>query len=260
MFPGLGTEYRQLSTGVMTWVKICGMTNLEDALIAVDAGADAVGFVFYEKSPRCVTVEMAREIVQKLPESVEKVGVFVGDSDPDLVRAVREIGLTGLQHYVMSESDQSGGPGKTTGPEVLPKTFRFLHALPISHMLEAGAEVEGLAKYFEHLQEVLGRPDFPEGAFDTFVFDSGAGQEPGGTGKTFDWAKVRPIAEGMRRGSVKLVVAGGLTAQNVSEAIEVLHPWGVDVVSGVEARPGKKDPEKVRAFVRAVREMDRKVS
>jgi phosphoribosylanthranilate isomerase len=234
------------------------MTNLEDALVAVDAGADAVGFVFYEKSPRCVTVETAREIVEKLPESIEKVGVFVGDSDPNLARAVREIGLTGLQHYVMSETGES--PKKATGQEVLPKTFRFLHALPISRMLEAGVEVEGLAKYFEHLQEVLGRPDFPEGAFDTFVFDSGAARTPGGTGKTFDWAKVRPIAEGMRRGSVKLVVAGGLTAQNVSEAIEVLRPWGVDVASGVEARPGKKDPEKVWAFVRAVREYDRKAS
>jgi phosphoribosylanthranilate isomerase len=242
----------------MTWIKICGMTNLEDALVAVDAGADAVGFVFYEKSPRYVTVETAREIVEKLPESVEKVGVFVGDSDPDLAGAVREIGLTGLQHYVTSETGES--PQKASGREVLPKTFRFLHALPISRMLEAGAEVEGLAKYFEHLQEVLGRPDFPEGAFDTFVFDSGVARTPGGTGKTFDWTKVRPIAEGMRRGSVKLVVAGGLTAQNVSEAIEVLRPWGVDVASGVEARPGKKDPEKVRAFVRAVREYDRKAS
>ena len=81
---------------------------------------------------------------------------------------------------------------------------------------------------------------------------------PGGTGKKFSWEKAVPIAKGMRRAGLKLVVAGGLNAKNVSEAIGILKPWGVDVVSGVEARPGKKDAEKVRAFVRAVRETDRK--
>src|SRR5690348_15695337 len=83
----------------MTWVKICGMTNLEDALVAVDAGADAVGFVFYEKSPRCVTVETAREIVEKLPESVEKVGVFVGDSAETVSKTLSHAGLTAAQIY-----------------------------------------------------------------------------------------------------------------------------------------------------------------
>jgi phosphoribosylanthranilate isomerase len=95
---------------------------------------------------------------------------------------------------------------------------------------------------------------------DTFVLDSGDLRNPGGTGKTFDWEKAVPISEGMRQGGVRLVVAGGLTPSNVVEAMEILKPWGVDVVSGVEASPGKKDPEKVRAFVRAVREMDRRAS
>ena len=95
---------------------------------------------------------------------------------------------------------------------------------------------------------------------DTFVLDSGDLRQPGGTGKTFDWKVALPIAEAMRKGGVKLVVAGGLTPQNVGDAIEILKPWGVDVVSGVESTPGKKDPEKVRAFVRAVREIDRKTS
>jgi phosphoribosylanthranilate isomerase len=96
---------------------------------------------------------------------------------------------------------------------------------------------------------------FTEGLMDAFGFllDSGDLMMPGGTGKTFSWEKAVPIAEGMRKGGVKLVVAGGLTAENVGEAIRILKPWGVDVVSGVEAKPGKKDPEKVRAFVRAVR-------
>jgi phosphoribosylanthranilate isomerase len=96
-----------------------------------------------------------------------------------------------------------------------------------------------------------------EGWLDTFVLDSGDLRAPGGTGKTFDWNKAAPIVEGMRQGGVKLVVAGGLTADNVSEAIAILKPWGVDVASGVEATPGKKDPEKVRAFVNAVRAADK---
>jgi len=88
--------------------------------------------------------------------------------------------------------------------------------------------------------------------------DSGNLRQPGGTGHPFDWKKARGLAEGVRKEGLKLVVAGGLTPENVGEAIEILRPWGVDVVSGVEARPGKKDAEKVRAFVKAVREMDRK--
>jgi phosphoribosylanthranilate isomerase len=90
--------------------------------------------------------------------------------------------------------------------------------------------------------------------------DSGNLRQPGGTGTTFDWEKARGLAEGMRRDGLRLVVAGGLTPENVGDAISTLKPWGVDVVSGVEAQPGKKDPEKVRAFIRAVREIDRKAS
>jgi len=245
----------------MTWVKICGITNLEDALVAVEAGADAVGFVFYEKSPRCVSVETARTIVAKLPEDVEKVGVFVGGSEPDWVHVVLSTGLTTLQQYLMPESFGATSQNKATGHGVFPKPPKVLLALPIERFLEAGAEVEGLARDFEHLRDNV--PDIPqirESLPDIFLLDSGGAQSPGGTGTTFDWVRVAPIAEGMRRGGLKLVVAGGLTPENVSEAIEILKPWGVDVSTGVESRPGKKDPEKVRAFVRAVREMDKKKS
>jgi phosphoribosylanthranilate isomerase len=245
----------------MTWVKICGMTNLEDALVAVEAGADAVGFVFYEKSPRCVTVEAAREIVAKLPESVEKVGVFVGDSGPDWVHVVLSTGLTAAQHYLMFESGSGASQTKAVGRGVFPKPPKVFLVLPIARFLEAGAEVEGLARDFEHLRDNVPRiPQIRECLPDTFFLDSGGVKSPGGTGKTFDWVKVAPIAEGMRRGGLKLVVAGGLTPENVSAAIAALKPWGVDVASGVEAQPGKKDPEKVRAFVRAVRECDRKTA
>jgi phosphoribosylanthranilate isomerase len=245
----------------MTWVKICGMTNLEDALTAVEAGADAVGFVFYEKSPRNITVEAAREIVRKLPAGVEKVGVFVGESAPGWVQVVLSTGLTAVQHYLPLEPDVRSHQAMATGQGIFPRPPKFFLALPIALLLEAGAPVEELAKDFSHLRdEAPGSAVVPDGVFDTFFFDSGGLQSPGGTGKTFDWAMAAPIADGMRRGGLKLVAAGGLTAENVGEAIGFLKPWGVDVVSGVEARPGKKDPEKVRAFVKAVREIDRTTS
>lgn len=143
---------------------------------------------------------------------------------------------------------------------LLPKRARFLMALP----MKLFGDKEQMQKMdFDFSNCGRNRPkDFPipEGFMDTFVLDSGDLRMPGGTGKTFDWKKAIPIAEAMREGGVKLVVAGGLTAGNVGEAMQILKPWGVDVVSGVEARPGKKDPEKVRAFVKAVRDADRKMS
>ena len=229
----------------MTWVKICGMTNLEDALVAVEAGADAVGFVFYEKSPRCVTVETAREIVEKLPESVEKVGVFAGDSLARVEAIGTEAALNSLQVYPFS------GPKDGAGVERLnadcPFQKRIYFALPIQKFLseEHAITLDVVAK--------------PKGRFSALLLDSGGGQHPGGTGLPFDWNKAAPLVAQLSR-TEYVVIAGGLTAENVGEAMVTLQPWGVDVVSGVEASPGKKDPEKVRAFVRAVREMDRKRS
>jgi phosphoribosylanthranilate isomerase len=132
-------------------------------------------------------------------------------------------------------------------------------ALALSRFLEQEEEIKGLAADFAKWKNNLPQEfSLPEGLLHTIVLDSGDLRQPGGTGKTFDWNKAAPIVEGMRQGGVKLIVAGGLTPANVGDAIGVLQPWGVDVASGVEARPGKKDPEKVRAFVRAVRETDRK--
>jgi phosphoribosylanthranilate isomerase len=248
-----------LTTASMTWVKICGMTNVEDALVAVEAGADAVGFVFYDKSPRCVSVETARAIVQKLPPEVEKVGIFVGYSAADWAQVVLSTGLTAAQHYMPLEPDVQSHQVKAVELGVFQKPVKFFLALPVGLFLEAGSPVNELAEDFAHLRDgIPGRPPVPEGVLDTFFLDSGGAAIPGGTGRPFDWVKAVPIAEGIRRGGLKIVVAGGLKADNVGPAIEILNPWGVDVVSGVEARPGKKDPEKVRAFVRAVREIDRK--
>jgi phosphoribosylanthranilate isomerase len=245
----------------MTWIKICGTTNLEDALVAVDAGADAVGFVFYEKSPRCVSVETARKIVAKLPENVEKIGVFV-DPDTDPTDVLFATGLSGIQLY-FSRHGMGGGrasQGRAIGRDCMPARFRNVMAFPISLFPDDVSQIQGFVSSLA-MSRANAPKDvvIPEGTLDTLLFDSGNSRQPGGTGASFDWFRVEPIADMMRSNGLKMVVAGGLKPENVAEAIKVLHPWGVDVVSGVETSPGKKDPEKVRAFVRAVREMDRKV-
>jgi phosphoribosylanthranilate isomerase len=133
-------------------------------------------------------------------------------------------------------------------------------AFSMSLFGEDVSEVERVLIGFADSKKKIPEGDsIQDGVLDTFLMDSGNLRQPGGTGHTFDWRKARGLVEGMRKDGLKLVVAGGLTPENVGEAIEILQPWGVDVVSGVEVRPGTKDPEKVRAFVKAVREMDRKV-
>jgi phosphoribosylanthranilate isomerase len=218
----------------MTWVKICGTTNLEDALLAVEAGADAVGFVFYRRSPRSVTVARAREIVEKLPGKVEKVGVFVNEPEEALLAAADGAGLTAVQMHGDNEDPHVADLIVQRRPHV-----KVLAAISMRHRNPAGRAM----RWHPH-------------SLQAFLLDSGTSSEPGGTGEVFDWAAALPTLEDIRR-LAKIVAAGGLTSANVRTAIEILKPWGVDVASGVEARPGKKDPEKVRAFVRAVREMDR---
>lgn len=241
----------------MTWVKICGITNLEDAKVAVEAGADALGFVFYEKSPRNVTPEVAREIVASLPAQVEKVGVFVDGSELSLVSVVCQVELTAIQNIASFPPSAPKGPQIGIDFASLGRRPKMYVSFPITYFLDDAEKISGLAKDFQHL-----RRDVPEqlsslaGLFDTFFLDSGTLQQPGGTGKVFDWERVVPIAKGMQDGGLKLVVAGGLTPSNVADAMRILKPWGVDVSSGVEARPGKKDPGKVRAFIQAVRDAD----
>jgi len=221
------------------------MTNLEDALVAVEAGADAVGFVFYEKSPRCVTVEAAREIVAKLPEEIEKVGVFVGSTAEAVIESSNAVGLTAVQIYP-DANDQL----PVLGEEFFRKAqCDVIVAMP-ARLLEGPKDKKpgGFLLSCKALNRIL-----------AILVDSGDAQRPGGTGEKFDWERAAWIRDALSRAGVRLMVAGGLTPRNVGEAMSIFRPWGVDVVSGVETRPGKKDPEKVREFVRAVREMDRKV-
>jgi phosphoribosylanthranilate isomerase len=243
----------------MTWVKICGMTNLDDALVAVDAGADAVGFVFYEKSPRCVTVETVREIVAKLPESVEKVGVIVGTHPADFLSVIHETGLTSCQWYLGEDNGSAAMPGGSEFPAP-PSSFKLYRAVPASRFLGNEVRMRDFTASFAKVEKRFISPEQGKNALDrlrTIFLDSGTSQQPGGTGKVFDWKSAAGAISFLQQ-TVRVVVAGGLTQENVGDAIRVLHPWGVDVVSGVEASPGKKDPEKVRAFVRAVREFDSK--
>ena len=216
----------------MTWAKICGTTNLEDASTAVEAGADALGFVFYEKSPRRVEFEAAREIVGKLPPNIEKVGVFVDEPVAKILSTVAKVGLTAAQvHGVASRKPEFIQALKAYGLKV----FLVLSA----------AEIDGGVDWDE-----VDRP-----GISAVFLDSGTPQAPGGTGKVFDW---KAAAAGIRPDKLRIVVAGGLNSSNVADAIRILKPWGVDVASGVEARPGRKDPEKVRAFIDAVRKLEKK--
>ena len=222
----------------MTWVKICGITNLEDALHAVEAGADALGFVFYEKSPRKAEVGTAREIIRELPDDIEKVGVFV-DHEPEQVREiVLQTGLTTVQLH---------------GKRLLDRVWS--EKLPVEQSLGVRKMIPVIPGDSLKDRGVL----ISEGAHDkvfALLFDSQSNGNMGGTGTTFDWRGTRAMVQVISL-KIPVIVAGGLTALNVAEAIRLLQPFGVDVSSGVEARPGKKDPAKVNAFIQAVRGTNR---
>jgi phosphoribosylanthranilate isomerase len=222
----------------MTWIKICGTTNLEDALIAIEAGAgaDALGFVFYEKSPRYVDAARIEQIIAKLPAEVEKIGVFVGWTKADL-QIAQQLPLTGVQIH--------GGFNQTTAD--LPCDRKVYLALRAAEFFDSEGRFDSFA---------LRAEDRTRKTLQGILLDSGTAQTPGGTGKVFDWEKAVPMAETIRRSGIPLVVAGGLHPGNVAEAMRILNPWGVDVVSGVEASPGRKDPAKIKAFIQAVRQAD----
>jgi phosphoribosylanthranilate isomerase len=241
------------------------MTNLEDALVAAEAGADAVGFVFYEKSPRYVTPQTVYEITRQLPANIEKVSVIVGVHPADFLADIHETGLkdtlTACQSYPREEHTSVGREPRPPEFYSQPAGFNFYRAFPMSWFVEDDERMKSFSRSFAEVEgKFISREQGTRAVerFRTVFLDSGNSKQPGGTGKTFDWQRSASVVEYLQK-SLRVVVAGGLTPENVGNAIEILKPWGVDVVSGVEASPGKKDPEKVRAFVRAVREMDRRV-
>jgi len=220
----------------MTWVKICGITNLEDALIAVETGADALGFVFYEKSPRNITPETAGTILKQLPSNVEKIGLFVNRFEDAICAVADEAGLSAIQMHGHNEDPHVADLIATRRP----------HLKIVAAISMRQPRPESWA--------MMWSPDIVH----AFLLDSGDSSKLGGTGERFDWQMTRPSV-GVIASLGRVIVAGGLTSLNVAEAIHILKPWGVDVSSGVESKPGKKDPEKVRAFVAAVRQAERLV-
>jgi phosphoribosylanthranilate isomerase len=211
----------------MAKVKICGITNWPDAKVAIDAGADALGFNFYAKSPRRIGVLHAREIIRQMPRTVSAVGVFVNASAAEVLKIARAVKLGVLQLH----GDESP---KTVAQ--LARQFPVIKAVRVW----SGFRVNELEKY-------------PSAA--AFLLDGFDGKLRGGTGKSFDWR----IAKQAKR-FAPVVLAGGLRKENARRAIRAAKPFAIDVCSGVEASPGKKDAKKVRAFMATVKKERRKRS
>jgi phosphoribosylanthranilate isomerase len=258
----------------MTWIKICGVTNVDDALAACDAGANALGFVFYPKSPRCVTVEAARSIVAKVPQGIERVGVFVNETVDRVRDTVKQAGLTAVQLHgdesVEFSRELFQKLGNGSGRPTIFRTWAAkVFDVPAGQsvgwdpvavgLVEPDEAYRGKRVHKIHVAEngdlFLETHGFRPGVVSGVLLDSSNDERRGGTAETFDWECVQPWA-GIINSISKLIVAGGLRPGNVQEAIHLLHPWGVDVSSGVEREPGKKDHRKIRAFVHAVRAME----
>jgi phosphoribosylanthranilate isomerase len=198
------------------FVKICGITRLEDAQAAVEAGANAVGFVFWPKSPRRVDVERAREIASALPEDVTTVGVFVDQPLNDVNDVARRVGLRAVQLH-----------GSEDGEYVRAMTRPVIKAVAV-----VGSEAPDVNAWPSNV---------------TVLLDVHDPVKKGGTGKTIDWTVAASVAS--RR---NVLLAGGLTPQNVGDAIARVRPYGIDVSSGVEVEPGIKDHGRIKALFEAV--------
>ena len=206
----------------MTKVKICGITNLEDALLAVKFGADALGFNFYEKSPRYIRPEKAREIIDQLPENILKVGVFVNEEMNKVVDIAGAAGLDAVQLHGEETPEFAAELKIKSGLEII-KAFRV-------------------------------SPDFKPGDIlkykvDAVLLDAYSPNEHGGTGETFDWTMARKIGS-------KMYLAGGLSPENIAEAIAAVRPYAVDACSRLEITKGVKDQDKVKRFIENVKSND----
>jgi phosphoribosylanthranilate isomerase len=203
----------------MVRVKICGITNVEDALLACELGADAIGLNFYDKSPRCISPSAASRIIGKLPPFVAPVGIFVNWQAAAVTSLVKALGLSAAQLH--------GDEPPKLATEIA-KKITVIKALHVGK----GSALPPFAKY--------------RGAA-AFLIDALHSGQYGGTGQATDWSQAQTAAK-----SHCILLAGGLTPENVAEAILTVRPYAVDVTSGVEAQPGKKDRAKLRAFFEAV--------
>lgn len=203
----------------MVRVKICGITNVEDALLASELGADAIGLNFYDKSPRCISPFTASKVIQKLPPFVASVGIFVNWQVAPVTTLAKALGLITAQLH---------------GDEPPKLVSEIGKKVPVIKALHVGKGIAGppFAKYR---------------GVTAFLLDAPHSGQYGGTGHTADWSLASTAAK-----SHRILLAGGLTPENVAEAVLTVRPYAVDVTSGVESKPGKKDPAKLRAFFEAV--------
>lgn len=207
----------------MVWIKICGITNKKDALDAAALGADALGLVFAD-SPRRIEPETARQIIRALPAGIEKIGVFVNEGRAQVAEIAEYCGLTGLQFHG-EETPQYCGCFQR---------YQVIKALRVRE--QPGKDSVELLVRNGGVKKIL---------LDTYV-----PQQRGGTGKTFPWE----IAAQSAWGGVPVIIAGGLTPENVKIAVEIAKPFGIDVSSGVEKEPGIKDLRKLTCFMQKARE------
>jgi phosphoribosylanthranilate isomerase len=201
-------------------IKFCGLTSLPDAQLAVHAGAWAIGLIFWPQSPRRCDLEDAAEIAATLKRQVEIVGVFVNPTLDEVARTADAVGLTMVQLHGEEGPAFCAEAGRRTGCRVI-KAVR----------VRSGADIQSLSSFHT----------------DYHLLDSYTAGIPGGTGETFAWEIARD-----HRGATPVILSGGLNPDNVAEAISVVRPFAVDVASGTELAPGRKDPNKLRAFAAAV--------
>jgi phosphoribosylanthranilate isomerase len=211
----------------MVRVKICGVTKLDDAKLVAELGAHAIGLNFYPESPRCLTPAAAAELIRRFPPFVTPVGVFVNWTEEPVLALSRAVGLCAAQLH---------------GDEPPQVVERLACHLPVIKALRIGQG--GAAPEFSRFRGAS-----------AFLLDSAVSGHYGGTGVTGNWHAARAVAQTQR-----IILAGGLTPENVGEAIRIVRPYAVDVTSGVEARPGKKDPGKLRTFFEEVARASREVS
>jgi phosphoribosylanthranilate isomerase len=219
------------------WVKICGNTNLEDAALAAELGADAVGFVFAE-SPRRVTAAQVAAITPHLPKSVERVGVFHSHHADEIAQIAADAGLTAVQlHGGLDEALLERLAAKFAGSVQIIQTLHWT-------IDAAGSSATVLAGQIDRIAVL--------GISDRVLIDSKVGSAGGGTGVAYDWSEAQSVFASAPAG-MHLVVAGGLKPENVARAVSQLSPWGVDVCSGVEVSPGRKSAEKLAQFIENAR-------